>query len=1301
MNKALLVILIFLGISSISRSQDTSASMGKVSIASPTAASLGKYGDIPVSYHTGIPNINVPIFTLKSNLLQVPISLNYHGGGIKVQENASWVGAGWALNAGGVITRTVVGAPDDRGISTANICTNGYYSDYGYHNYLWVYAPGSFGVTPDGYQADDLHFMTGQKDGEPDLYFFNFNGYTGKFYFNDDRTPVLVPGTDLRIRPDFSVGTGFSGFIVTTPNGIQYYFGKTGNNGSVDPIEITVTGSLQYNYNSANAAVSSWWLNKILSPDGTDSVTFEYASEKYSFHTLSTFPLSSAFTQYFSGPANIEYNLVKNFVNGVRLSKINYSGGSVVFTPVSSARLDLSGSFNTDGSLYDADNTEAKALGSITIQNNNGTLCKKDTFFYNYWQDTSSNLTGILNTTYNFADLHNDTYRLRLDSIQEISCDNSIKIPSHKFTYFTEFVPRRLSFGFDHWGFYNGVDTNQTLIPTITIKGNTLTTINGANRDAAWPAMRAGTLQRIDFPTGGYTLLDFEANDTWCAYDTFSLVPRISRSAGYDGHNGGAPANGSNPDSIHVTLSGNPYHITLSNTSVGGTAQVTIYRLSDDGQVYSLNVNAGESKEEDINLTAGNYWIKTLKNSASTGNGCSMTMAEWVPHSISGNLLVGGLRIKKMTNSDTITSKSSVINYSYRVAQNPSGHSTGVLYSKPTYVQALRNDVFAMVWGAQGNCSPGGCASCDGTGEHVFLKSPNSLRPMSTTQGHHIGYNEVTVSQPENGFSVYRYYGSNFWDNKVSDVCTRYLVQSPICDTSIPNYPNAPLPFEPLRGELKYEGHYNDSGNVLKDVWYYPQYITDAITTPGIVYSNIASFNTLTSYSLQSYKKLCDSIEETTYVNPNYQENTTDDDFSATTTTATYHTSNFHYQPTRKLHITSTNDTATSLIQYTFDFITPTCLIDPDSTSYFKNLIHTDSVNLIDEISTCSPQVASGFSNCRYGTFQKYRRYISLDRKKLIDYRIKYFSDSAKSACLAGVKTGADYILKPIIQLQQEFRNPPIEVTSIRNGKVLESSFTLYTYSANPSSKVYPWDYQLIKLKKPVTDFAQAGTNNSTILRDNRYTDEISYRYSFGNIVDHNPKNGLTLSYVWDYNQTQPIALTTGAADSTTAYTSFEADGSGYWTIGSSNRDTTQGITGNRSYQLSSGNITKSGLIDSIEYYLSYWKKDTSALSITGTQGTPQKGRTINGWTCFLHRITGVTQVSLSGTGTIDELRFYPLISQMTTYTYDPGLGITSQCDARNKITYYQYDKMGRLLLIRDNENNILKSFIYQYQEQQ
>ena len=59
---------------------------------SANAASLGKYGDIPVSYHTGVPGISIPIYTVKQGNLSLPVTLSYHSSGIKVDELASWVG---------------------------------------------------------------------------------------------------------------------------------------------------------------------------------------------------------------------------------------------------------------------------------------------------------------------------------------------------------------------------------------------------------------------------------------------------------------------------------------------------------------------------------------------------------------------------------------------------------------------------------------------------------------------------------------------------------------------------------------------------------------------------------------------------------------------------------------------------------------------------------------------------------------------------------------------------------------------------------------------------------------------------------------------------------------------------------------------------------------------------------------------------------------------------------------------------------------------------------------------------------
>ena len=51
---------------------------------SPTAASLGIYGAVPVGHYTGIPQIEIPLYEIKCGSLTIPISLSYHASGIRV-----------------------------------------------------------------------------------------------------------------------------------------------------------------------------------------------------------------------------------------------------------------------------------------------------------------------------------------------------------------------------------------------------------------------------------------------------------------------------------------------------------------------------------------------------------------------------------------------------------------------------------------------------------------------------------------------------------------------------------------------------------------------------------------------------------------------------------------------------------------------------------------------------------------------------------------------------------------------------------------------------------------------------------------------------------------------------------------------------------------------------------------------------------------------------------------------------------------------------------------------------------------
>ena len=68
-----------------------------------------------------------------------------------------------------------------------------------------------------------------------------------------------------------------------------------------------------------------------------------------------------------------------------------------------------------------------------------------------------------------------------------------------------------------------------------------------------------------------------------------------------------------------------------------------------------------------------------------------------------------------------------------------------------------------------------------------------------------------------------------------------------------------------------------------------------------------------------------------------------------------------------------------------------------------------------------------------------------------------------------------------------------------------------------------------------------------------------------------------------------------------------------------------------------------------------------------------------------------------SGTAYFDDLRFLPCDAQMTTYSYDHLIGVTSVNDVNNKPTQYEYDGLGRLILVRDFKDNIRKKYAYHY----
>jgi hypothetical protein len=92
---------------------------------SPEVALLGRFGDIPVGHYTGTAQVSVPLYNLKADHLEIPLVLSYHTSGVKVADEAPWVGLGWNFMPEGTITQEIRGKEDNHyggdGFSTYNL----------------------------------------------------------------------------------------------------------------------------------------------------------------------------------------------------------------------------------------------------------------------------------------------------------------------------------------------------------------------------------------------------------------------------------------------------------------------------------------------------------------------------------------------------------------------------------------------------------------------------------------------------------------------------------------------------------------------------------------------------------------------------------------------------------------------------------------------------------------------------------------------------------------------------------------------------------------------------------------------------------------------------------------------------------------------------------------------------------------------------------------------------------------------------------------------------------------------------
>lgn len=467
-----------------------------VQFQTPEVSAFNRHVETPVSLFTGIPNISIPLYEIKTRDITLPVILNYTGGGIKVEEEATWVGLGWNLNCGGQITRKQRGIKDEQYFMRTNTPA---YSDYSIASYNSLPH-----VAQDPYLVQRYTRIgdakKSLKDYMPDEFYYSVPGYSGRFMFNQLQNKfVLFPKEDLKI--DYTLSNLNYGGYPTSDYHVDVWNIKLPNGTNVS-----------FGTDAACSDVSSTSSNNMLSRTGWNIKSIEtqtpYNSIYFSYTPFTYSTTNLASETYNVGTHNYQSFVGTNTFRTSVLSQISFPGGNLEF--ITTDRLDMPG----------------KALSQVNVKDNDGVIIKKIEFIYSYFTGNFNPITQL-----NYISEDYRTKRLRLDKIK-ISGNNVLPL-EYQFDYYTSVdAPSKYSFSQDFWGYFNGA-TNSTLIPKTDIN----TGVNfGAERRPKPDVNNIFSLKSIQYPEGGKTEFTYECNTaTADVIPSHFLTPASSNSSFYTG----------------------------------------------------------------------------------------------------------------------------------------------------------------------------------------------------------------------------------------------------------------------------------------------------------------------------------------------------------------------------------------------------------------------------------------------------------------------------------------------------------------------------------------------------------------------------------------------------------------------------------------------------------------------------------------------------------------------------------------------------------------------------------------------
>ncbi|EJL63258.1 hypothetical protein [Flavobacterium sp. CF136] len=481
MSKIFLFLIFFINIevqAQVQNKEYIKEAIQKIIPPSPSAYEFSKFGNIPLNGSTGGFSYSVPIYTVQSGDITLPISIGYYSNGVRIDDLSGTVGTNWTLNAGGVISRTVRDYPDESAGSVGRLYPS---SDEPFSSL--ERAEDIKNIARD---LDSASFY----DGEQDWFSFNANGVSGSFYFDKDLVPHILSEQSLKITYEI-INNGIRKFTIIDENGYKYVFG--GSDASIET---------KLNYNQCDrientSYITAWFLTEIISPKN-NSITFDYAlNELYYSDGCSTTksrqdtcPSEPSLTD-----SQLKTCLNANSIWSKVLSTIHFQNNSVVFN-YNSQRQDAGG----------------KSLKEIKVLKNTE-LIKQIDFNYDIVQANASTINSMITAVNEVG----TDFRLFLKEVSFKGNLNAVNYEKYSFEYYNmNELPARLTYSKDKFGYTNGSINDSPFSNKLVDYQATNTQWLGftgtANMEVNPNKVYYGMLKKITYPTGGYTEVLYEAN---------------------------------------------------------------------------------------------------------------------------------------------------------------------------------------------------------------------------------------------------------------------------------------------------------------------------------------------------------------------------------------------------------------------------------------------------------------------------------------------------------------------------------------------------------------------------------------------------------------------------------------------------------------------------------------------------------------------------------------------------------------------------------------------------------------------